>query len=427
MVKSICDFFENITKQKCLILNPGVCKSEYLEDFYNDCVKDTLPEVEVVKKWHNLLKRYINDPEAVFFVRRYASGKDKEGKWDIRRGFLTVFNNIKLVYVDNFFAQYFYAMAKNGFVPGYDDFKQFILNRKMPYGYSVVSLERDHQAYLKGHTYPLNKNGWKHSHVFSANQNDYNFNYKKIATTLFPKGEYDDFIIHDGSDYPYRRVEQTILEEDVKRMKAHFLRVVHPINYFLTPKVELQSSSEGIKDIGEYPDMIALMKYNLNGLYGKVFAEYQEMIMATSSTVSPKNPYIGLSYGKGIGEASSIAKGHFVEPTLKRAYSKGGVTPFSMSYKPISGKSLFTPEQIANCIKAYLFDGMSFRNIEQICLEMPKRVNGGGFEAKKLLNSMDIDNSMKKQFHGKTIDEAIYSATEPLKSTLIRMKADLIP
>ena len=42
-------------------------------------------------------------------------------------------------------------------------------------------------------------------------------------------------------------------------------------------------------------------------------------------------------------------------------------------------------------------------------------------------NSMDIDNSMKKQFHGKTIDEAIYSATEPLKSTLIRMKADLIP
>jgi hypothetical protein len=134
-----------------------------------------------------------------------------------------------------------------------------------------------------------------------------------------------------------------------------------------------------------------------------------------------------LSYGKGIGEASSIAKGHFVEPTLKRASSKGGVTPFSMSYKPISGKSLFTPEQIANCIKAYLFDGMSFRNIEQICLEMPKRVNGGGFEAKKLLNSMDIDNSMKKQFHGKTIDEAIYSATEPLKSTLIRMKADLIP
>lgn len=87
----------------------------------------------------------------------------------------------------------------------------------------------------------------------------------------------------------------------------------------------------------------------------------------------------------------------------------------------------FTPKQMANCIKAYLFDGMSLRNIEQIYLGMPKRARGGGFVAKKLLNSMGINHTMKKQFDGKTIDQAIHSAAEPLKSTLIRMKADLIP
>ena len=138
-METIKDFFANIKEKECPKLEPSVCESEYLEDFYKKCVCKTLPNVKVVKDWHELLKTYINDSNAVFFARRYASTK-KEGKWDIRRGFLTVFNNIKLVYVDNFFAHYFYAMAINGFTPDYDDFKKFVLNREIPYGYSVVSL-----------------------------------------------------------------------------------------------------------------------------------------------------------------------------------------------------------------------------------------------------------------------------------------------
>ena len=87
----------------------------------------------------------------------------------------------------------------------------------------------------------------------------------------------------------------------------------------------------------------------------------------------------------------------------------------------------FTSIQIANSIKAYLFDGMSFRSIEQRCLGMPKRANGGGFVAKKLLNGKDINSSKKKLFYGKTITEAIAMASEPLKTTLKWMETYLKP
>ena len=309
-------------------------------------------------------------------------------------------------------------MAINGFKPDYDDFKQFVLNREIPYGYSVVSLEKEHQAYHKGATYPLNKNGWKHSHVFSANQNDYNFNYKEIVQDVFPMGEYGDFKVQGDSNYPYRKVDGSINEDYVKIIKAHFLRVVHPINYFLTPKVNLQSSSMGIKDVGEYPGMIALMKQKLYDLYGNIFTEYQEMIMAPAD-----NPYIGLQYEKDLKKTSSKATEHMVtKTTKKRASSKGSVVS-----KPRSGKSKFTPEQIAHCINAYLFDKMSFRNIEQTYLGIPKRANGGGFVAKNILNSMDINSSTQKLFYGKSIAEAIAIATEPLKTTLKWMETYLKP
>jgi hypothetical protein len=93
----------------------------------------------------------------------------------------------------------------------------------------------------------------------------------------------------------------------------------------------------------------------------------------------------------------------------------------------ISPTPTFTSIQIANSIKAYLFDGMSFRSIEQMCLGMPRRANGGGFVAKKLLNGKGITSSDKRHFYGKTIAQAIAMAPESLKTTLIWMDTHLRP
>ena len=346
-------------------------------------IKATLPEIEIVKQWHELLKKYISDPEAVLFIRRYASNKDKNGNWDIRRGFLTIFNNIKIVYVDNYFAQYFYAMAYNKFVPEYNDFKQFIQNRKIPCGYRDTEKEREHQAYKKGPIYPLNNNGWKLSHVFSANQNDYTFNYKEIASEIFPKGEYKNFTKINRESYPYRKIDENILEENLRKIKAHFMRVVHPINHFLTPMRKFQNSTIGIKDIGEHPEMLKYIKDKLNEDYGSIFTEYLKIIMANDSILLPKNHNIDLSYGKNLIKSCSINTEHkTIKPTTKSTSSIDRINSSPTSCKTNS----FTDEQIANSIKAYIFDGLSFRVIERECLKISKevKVRGGGFVAKKL-------------------------------------------
>lgn len=417
----IKNFFTGITKSYCPVLSGSVCESSSVHEFYEQCIKNNLPDVGVVKGWHELLKRYIDDPEAVFFIRKYSSTKDKYSKdWNIRRGFLTVCDNVKYVFVDNFFAQYFYAMAINGFVPDYDDFKQFILHREMPYGYSVTSEEIDHQAYKKGPTYPLNRNGWKLSHVFSANGADYNFDYKKVSPILFPIGEYVDFKKQGGSSYPYRKIDISISEDDIKRLKAHFLRVVHPLNYFLTPKTKLQNSSVGVKDIGEYPEMIAYMKYKLTRRYGSIFTEYMDMIMAPGIVFSFS--FIGLKYGFGLSPVT-------VKPTSTSATRKAGSKPTMVGLKKVripKAKSLrYTDNQVANSIKAYLFEGMSFRAIEYTYLGMPKRANGGGWAAKALLEGRGIDSSMKKMFDNKTVADAISVSKEPMKTTLKWMETNL--
>ena len=420
---SIKSFFAGIAKSYCPVLTSSVCVANSVHEFYDKCIKNTLPDVDVVKGWHDLLKRYIDDPDAVFFVRKYASCKDKAGKWNIRRGFLTVCENVKYVFVDNFFAQYFYAMAINGFVPDYHDFKQFVLDRDIPYGYSVISEERAHQAYLKGPTYPLNRNGWKLSHVFSANNADYNFDYKKVAPILFPIGEYDDFKKQGGSSFPYRSIDICISDEDIKRIKAHFLRVVHPLNHFLTPKTQYQNSSVGIKDIGEYPEMIDYMKFKLAKRYGSIFTEYMDLILAPG--VISSLSLIGLKYGFGLGKMGSSS----VKPTPKSVISRTGSKPTVAGRKKVSRtktkKLPFTDNQIANSIKAYLFEGMSFRVIEHTFLGMPKRTNGGGWAAKSLLEGMGIDSSMKKTFDGKTVADAISISREPMKTTLKWMETNL--
>lgn len=90
-----------------------------------------------------------------------------------------------------------------------------------------------------------------------------------------------------------------------------------------------------------------------------------------------------------------------------------------------SGLSSYTDDQIANSIKAFLFEGLSYRKIEHTYLGMPKRANGGGWAAQHLLESNGLYNPMKNMFSGRTIADAISMSSEPLKSKLIWMKANL--
>lgn len=304
---TMAEFFSRLRRQYSPDLMTGT--SENIGSFFETCVRPTLPPREIIAAWDDLLNWYVNEPDAVFFVRRNASGRDAQGNWNIRRGFLTKHpDGFQYVFVDNSFSMFFYSMAINGFVPEREDFKQYILDRQMRCGSFAISMERMHRAYKTGSAPVINSKGWKLSHIFSANA-DYDFDYANEIERICPLGTYDQFTIHQDADYPYRSMAYDLSEEDKEKVKAHFLRVVHPINYFLSPQRQGVNKShifEEGSDIGEYIPMLTYCRKYLQGEYGDLFTNYENSIMSSLSGVENTLEELGgavvhVQYGYRVG------------------------------------------------------------------------------------------------------------------------------
>ena len=124
-------------------------------DFYQEFLVDgkRLPDKQVVEEWHDLLMWYINQPDAVFFVRKYEGGK-KNGEWDNRRGAVVQFDDgFEIVYSSNFLAHDIFLMAYHGFVPDKNDFMTTIKNRKLHIT-SGTKVEKEIRTYTLGDLLP---------------------------------------------------------------------------------------------------------------------------------------------------------------------------------------------------------------------------------------------------------------------------------
>ena len=112
---NLSEFLLAIDKTCVPQLTDGEAKT--VREYFNTTLKSNMVELDIVKKWHDLLMRYVEDKRAVFFVRKYASASNKQ--WNlIRRGFETkLSDDFRYVYCDNYFAHYFFVMAISNFVP----------------------------------------------------------------------------------------------------------------------------------------------------------------------------------------------------------------------------------------------------------------------------------------------------------------------
>ena len=148
-------FINESNKQKVPLLPDG--KVSTIKELFTKLIADTLPKAETITKWNKLLLEYVNQDDAIFFIRRYASASNKQ--WHlIRRGFITEYSSgLRYVFCDNYFAHYFYLMALNNFVPTLDEFNKAIKSRKFPYGYMRTRSEAPFQAFPKGKTVNINK------------------------------------------------------------------------------------------------------------------------------------------------------------------------------------------------------------------------------------------------------------------------------
>lgn len=262
-----------------------------IEEFWNNFIEPNLPCEEAVIGWHSILLKYIKD-NPTFSLRVFGSYVNKQNDPTmLRRGFVNTCNqNFKTVYADNFFTSYFFSMAYDNYVPDYEEFKKMMDSRKFPAGYMSTREEDKYRGFQRGKDPKIQFKGYKIAHIYDAGRN-FDFAYEmntvgKFCKLYFPRGEYDDWNGLTTDRYGTYHCRDVKIENQDKQkvydfLVAHFLRTVHPINYFLVPKQGLISFYDNgvLKDeIGEYEPLIQFVEKKISERYKKIYGEYLQLI-----------------------------------------------------------------------------------------------------------------------------------------------------
>lgn len=95
-----------------------------------------------------------------------------------------------------------------------------------------------------------------------------------------------------------RNLGYSLSAEEKSLVKAHFLRFVDPLNYYVTPGPKFETSSVCSR-IGEYDILNSFMSSKFEILYGsKVMDEFRKKaLIKKSSSVTTGNEIINVSYG----------------------------------------------------------------------------------------------------------------------------------
>lgn len=327
---------------------PDIKTAKDLDTLWINVIEPNLPSKSTIEKWHNILMEYIKQSDAVFCLRAYASPSGNSPI--LRRGFLNkVFiagnEAFETFYVDNGFTAYFYSMAKDGYVPkDCNEFKSLIKSREFPCSFIQTNSEKQLAAYFKGINPEISKKGYKIAHIFSAgdNYNDQS-NFHSIGEfceKIFPRGERSDWSNTTSAGHHYRRIDFHNTDE-VNAIKAfaiaHFLRTVHPINYFLVPnkpnrydeatnilKTNIYWYEKGTEfdEIGEYPALIEYVAAKIKARYGKIYDEFLSLIYPTGICIDPKEVNINIDAEYAIGLWQKKAGSAIISSKTMGAISK---------------------------------------------------------------------------------------------------------
>ena len=385
-----------------------------VEELWDKLIISYIPSKEAIIKWHNLLLGYINKEDATFAIR-FFNNTPKDRYDDLRRGFLTKTNQgYSFFYTDNFFAAYFQKMAIDNFVPSIDEFLDAFNNRRFPSRFGRnTSNERALLAVPQGKDPGIGTAGFKLAHIVDVGRNYYfedkNYSLREIVAKYFPGGNRSDWrdCIDNNGKYKLRNID---VSPDAKKfIIAHFLRFVHPFNYFLAPKRGCEENMK-CRDIAEYLPLINhAYEYNLN-LYGSIYTEYLKLIMASEA----KRDYypqdtINIKYG------------------LKEEKYNKEITSDKNNVVSKINKISNLEEGLRICIVwEYLTNpNTSFRKIEREYLNIESQARGGGFVAKDIINKMGVVAAKKGVLSKISIEDEIRTSSGEYKQILITINSML--
>lgn len=374
--------------------------AETIAEFWEQFVQPKLLSKTVVKKWWNFLKKYVDDDDSVLAIRTYGNGADWDR--DLRRGFYNLTNSgHNFFYTDNFFTAYFFKMAVDDYLPKYDEFKMLMSSRKFParFGRSCAS-ERDRAAFsLNGKDPGFATAGYKISHIVDSGNHIWNgrenWRVSDICDRYFDRGEYEDWTIHRDQYGEFYARDLDVLPEAQKYLKAIFLRMTCPLNYVLTPKKNLHSTEVHVRqnDIGESDELQQYAMAKFHELYGEVYEDYLGRICLERMpdfSFESGNFNVGITYGDNVDELNQQNQNTGLQENRPRR---------------TASPNQFSDQQRAQCLKAYLFEGLSFRNIEIQILGLGQESRG--FRAQTMMRSFNLVNENKGVLCGQTVDHAL--------------------
>lgn len=345
-------YFDDYKNRKSLPgLKVGTAKT--IADFYDDCIEPTLIPKENAIAWHKMLMQYIEREDAIFLLRRYENGSKAGGRWNTRRSAMTRFaDGFTYVFVSNFEAHEIYNMAFKGVVPTAEEFARLLNNHIYPMHYdngkSRSCEEIDVSAYPHIGTVRsgvLNESKYYLAHIFSVNGTDYLWDTddtiisKDEINEIAPRGTLSEWAVIDG--YPIRKFDYSLDAKQKAYVIAHFLRLVDPLNYFLTPIKALTSVKDisWNQNIGEYPELVGYVFKVYEQRFGKECVEkYCKKAMTLPMKVNQSdlgNTSIGISYGAASQNGSQSRARIKVNDTKKKRATKLNVNNAGIRSKQV--------------------------------------------------------------------------------------------
>ena len=288
-------------------ITPDNAKS--FSELYDKCIKEHIESIKInVLKWHNMFLRYVQLPDAIFWVRRYESSSKTEkklhgGRWVTRRACKTEhIDGFSYVFVSNYDAHEIFNMIRLGVTPDEHEFLKLMKNYEYPFHYDDGGSceESDIVAYPKiGNTRSgiLTKNHWYLAHILGLNeQNDYI--YPINFDVICPRGELSDWK-NDGG-HIVRKISKVLSLNEKELVKAHFLRFVDPLNYYVIPGKNYQDNHKynyKNNQIGEYPALNNYMCHKYANIYEKSVVEsFRKYIQAKPLSSTCEDESIDISY-----------------------------------------------------------------------------------------------------------------------------------
>lgn len=276
---TISQYYQNYNKNRYPIsLQSGQDKS--LNNFFKNFIGPRCLKKADVIEWHDMFMKYIDREDAILWIRYYESGKQSNGKWNNRRACLTEFKDgFRYVFVSNYDAQEIFNMIALGVKADVNEFHNLMKNFQFPMHYDKGSSSVESQIC----TYPnignirsgvINSRKYYFAHIFGIKtkyrrlSGNYNELSEQEIKHIYPRGDVNDWKIDPVTNKKVRKLNYSLSNEEKNIVKAHFLRFIDPLNYFLVPNKNSCITNCGCI-LGEYEPLIATVYQEYEIKYGK--------------------------------------------------------------------------------------------------------------------------------------------------------------